>query len=140
VKNLLLETNAPRCGDVPKSKPPPVPKMTHPGVPPHPSVAAAAAAVGSNTDWTIKPDERAKYQQLFNQLQPENGVLPGNKVVGVLKNSKLPNDTLSTIWELADQDKDGSLDEHEFIVVCFTSFSRCDNAYSYNAISSRQCI
>jgi epidermal growth factor receptor substrate 15 len=121
VKNLLLETNAPRCGDVPKMRPPPVPKMTHPGVPPHPSVAAAAAG---GADWTIKPDERAKYQHLFNQLQPENGVLPGNKVVGVLKNSQLPNDTLSTIWELADQDKDGSLDEHEFIVVSIEANNR----------------
>lgn len=30
--------------------------------------------------------------------------------------SKLPLETLSKIWELADQDKDGSLDRHEFIV------------------------
>lgn len=101
VKNLRLETNAPRCGDVPKMKPPPVPKM----------VPVTA------TDWSIKPEERQKYQTLFNSLQPNNGILPGNKVVGLLKDSKLPVDTLSTIWELADQDKDGSLDEHEFIVV-----------------------
>ncbi|CRK98478.1 CLUMA_CG011835, isoform A, partial [Clunio marinus] len=100
VKNLKLETNAPKCGDVPKMKPPPVPKM----------IPVTA------TDWSIKPEERQKYQSLFNSLQPDNGVLPGNKVVGLLKDSKLPVDTLSTIWELADQDKDGSLDEFEFIV------------------------
>lgn len=81
-------------------KPPQVPKM-----------------VPVSTDWSIKPEERQKYQTLFNSLQPENGVLPGNKVVGLLKDSKLPNDKLITIWELADQDKDGSLDEFEFIVV-----------------------
>lgn len=104
VKNLLMETNAPKCGDVPKMKPPPVPKMT-------------PVPVTSTTDWSVRPDEKAKYQQLFTSLQPEKGVLPGNKVKGVLMNSKLPVDTLSTIWELADQDKDGSLDEHEFIVV-----------------------
>lgn len=69
------------------------------------------------TDWSIKPEERQKYQTLFNSLQPDNGILPGNKVVGLLKDSKLPVDTLSTIWELADQDKDGNLDEFEFIVV-----------------------
>lgn len=106
VKNLRMETNAPKCGDVPKMKPPPVPKMT--------PVA----------DWSIRPDERQKYQALFNSLQPENGALGGNKVVGLLKDSKLPMDTLSLIWELADQDKDGSLDEHEFIVVCFRFFAR----------------
>lgn len=101
VKNLRLETNAPKCGDVPKMKPPPVPKM----IPP------------TATDWSIKPEERHRYQELFSSLQPENGALPGNKVVGLLKDSKLPMETLSTIWELADQDKDGSLDEFEFIVV-----------------------
>lgn len=30
--------------------------------------------------------------------------------------SKLPIETLGKIWELADQDKDGSLDRHEFVV------------------------
>lgn len=112
-----MDTKAPRCGDVPKMKPPPVPKMTHP---PHPHYAPPPhhqPPPVANTDWTIKPEEKAKYQQLFTSLQPENGVLPGNKVKGVLMNSKLPLDTLSTIWELADQDKDGSLDEHEFVVV-----------------------
>lgn len=101
VKNLRLETGAPRCGDVPKMKPPPVPKM----VPVHAA------------DWSVKPEERQKYVALFNSLQPESGVLGGNKVAGLLRDSKLPVDTLSMIWELADQDKDGNLDEYEFIVV-----------------------
>lgn len=106
VKNLRMETNAPKCGDVPKMKPPPPPKM----------IPVTA------TDWSMKPEEKQKYQTLFNSLEPNNGVLPGNKVVGLLKDSKLPVDTLSTIWELADQDKDGSLDEWEFLVVNFVTF------------------
>lgn len=105
VKNLAFETNAPKCGDVPKIKPPPVPKMS------------AVAPPGQTQDWSVKPDEKQKYVNLFNSMQPENGQLPGGKVVGLLKESKLPVETLSQIWELADQDKDGSLDEHEFIVV-----------------------
>lgn len=109
VKNLRVETNAPRCGDVPKMKPPPVPKM----------IPVQAA------DWSVKPDEKQKYQTLFYSLQPENGTLPGNKVVNLLRDSKLPNDTLSTIWELADQDKDGNLDEYEFIVVSVKSLISC---------------
>lgn len=31
--------------------------------------------------------------------------------------SKLPVETLGRIWDLADHDKDGMLDRHEFIVV-----------------------
>ena len=111
VKNLRLETNAPKCGDVPKMKPPPVPKM----------VPIAA------TDWSVKPEERQKYQTLFTSLQPTNGVLPGNKVAGLLKDSKLPVDTLSIIWELADQDKDGSLDEHEFMVAMHLVYKALDS-------------
>lgn len=105
-KYILTELkNPPKVGDLPKIKPPAVPKMT--------------PINNSNTDWSIKPDEKIKYQQLFISLQPNNNILPGNKVKGLLMDSKLPIDTLSTIWELADQDKDGSLDEYEFTIVSF---------------------
>lgn len=33
--------------------------------------------------------------------------------------SKLQFDTLGKIWDLADQDKDGMLNRHEFVVVSF---------------------
>lgn len=36
--------------------------------------------------------------------------------------SKLPLDTLGKIWDLADQDKDGMLNRHEFMVVCIKMF------------------
>jgi epidermal growth factor receptor substrate 15 len=87
--------------------------------PPIPQQSPAQHANISNTDWSVKPDEKKKYTQLFDSLQPENGILPGNKVKGLLMDSKLPIDTLSTIWELADQDKDGGLDKWEFIIVSF---------------------
>lgn len=32
------------------------------------------------SDWAMKPHERAKYDQLFDSLQPQNGIIPGNKV------------------------------------------------------------
>ncbi|KAL1448849.1 hypothetical protein WDU94_000103 [Cyamophila willieti] len=67
-------------------------------------------------DWSMTPMERLKYETLFESLQPVNGFIPGNKVKGVLMDSKLPTDTLGKIWDLADMDKDGCLDRHEFIV------------------------
>lgn len=68
-------------------------------------------------NWTIKSVDKLKYEELFESLKPIDGLIPGNKVRGVLMDSKLPLDVLSKIWDLADQDKDGSLDRHEFIVV-----------------------
>ncbi|XP_058810166.1 epidermal growth factor receptor substrate 15-like 1 isoform X2 [Phymastichus coffea] len=70
----------------------------------------------SKTCWAINPLERAKYKQLFMSLEPINGYIPGNKVKGVLMDSKLPLETLGKIWDLADIDKDGKLNEHEFTV------------------------
>lgn len=67
-------------------------------------------------DWAIKPADRAQYEELFESLKPESNMLQGNKVKGVLMDSKLPVDILGRIWELADQDKDGNLDRPEFVV------------------------
>lgn len=72
----------------------------------------------TNDDWSIKTVDRLKYEELFESLRPVDGLLPGNKVRSVLMDSKLPLDALSKIWDLADQDRDGSLDKHEFVVVC----------------------
>lgn len=40
--------------------------------------------------------------------------------------SKLPFDVLSKIWDLADQDKDGSLDKHEFLVAMHLVYQALD--------------
>ncbi|KAM7345611.1 epidermal growth factor receptor pathway substrate 15 isoform 2-T6 [Cochliomyia hominivorax] len=90
-----------------------LPKIVPPRVPPSPAVAVGSAATG---DWSISVIDRLKYEQLFESLKPIAGMLPGNKVKGVLLESKLPMETLGKIWDLADQDKDGNLDKHEFIV------------------------
>lgn len=31
-------------------------------------------------DWSIQPEHRAKYEQMFHTLGPQDGLLPGNKV------------------------------------------------------------
>lgn len=82
-------------------------------VPPRIQTAPVASSTG---DWSISVIDRLKYEQLFESLKPVAGMLAGNKVKGVLMDSKLPMDTLGKIWDLADQDKDGNLDKHEFIV------------------------
>ncbi|XP_076243714.1 epidermal growth factor receptor pathway substrate 15 isoform X2 [Calliopsis andreniformis] len=104
MSNLNLELPPPKMGDIP--------------VIPQKNVVNTMPVITSvnNGDWSIKPTERAKYDQLFDNLQPSNGYIPGNKVKGVLMDSKLPVETLGKIWDLADMDKDGMLDRHEFVV------------------------
>nr|XP_012137772.1 PREDICTED: epidermal growth factor receptor substrate 15-like 1 isoform X2 [Megachile rotundata] len=104
MSNLSLELPPPKMGDI--------------SIPYSKNVVNALPVITpvSTGDWSIKPSERAKYDQLFDSLQPSNGYIPGNKVKGVLIDSKLPLDTLGKIWDLADMDKDGMLDRHEFVV------------------------
>ncbi|GMR36955.1 hypothetical protein PMAYCL1PPCAC_07150 [Pristionchus mayeri] len=71
---------------------------------------------GAVAQWGISPTDQAKYDAIFDSLQPENGRLPGGKVRPVLLNSGLNPNMLAKIWELADQDKDGFLDRVEMNV------------------------
>ncbi|XP_011312407.1 epidermal growth factor receptor substrate 15-like 1 isoform X2 [Fopius arisanus] len=105
IANVNLDVPPPKMGEIP------VITKKSPAVPPPPVLSSI-----NNGDWAIKPAERIKYDRLFDNLQPANGYIPGNKVKGVLMDSKLPLETLGKIWDLADMDKDGMLDRHEFVV------------------------
>jgi len=67
-------------------------------------------------NFLVKPEEKRKYDALFDQLKPVGGLLPGDKVRNVMLGSKMPMSMLGKIWDLADQDKDGQLDRYEFTV------------------------
>ncbi|XP_063575085.1 epidermal growth factor receptor substrate 15 isoform X18 [Pongo abelii] len=69
--------------------------------------------------WAVKPEDKAKYDAIFDSLSPVNGFLSGDKVKPVLLNSKLPVDILGRVWELSDIDHDGMLDRDEFAVAMF---------------------
>lgn len=75
---------------------------------------SSGAGATSQTDWAITPAERAQYHEIFATLSPSGGKVGGAAVRPVLERSGLPIDTLRTVWELADVDKDGQLDEEEF--------------------------
>ncbi|KAM6219565.1 epidermal growth factor receptor substrate 15 isoform 1-T1 [Rhynchocyon petersi] len=69
--------------------------------------------------WAVKCEDKAKYDAVFDSLNPVNGFLSGDKVKPVLLNSKLPVDILGRVWELSDIDHDGMLDRDEFAVAMF---------------------
>uniref|UniRef100_A0A3B1INQ5 Epidermal growth factor receptor pathway substrate 15 like 1 n=1 Tax=Astyanax mexicanus TaxID=7994 RepID=A0A3B1INQ5_ASTMX len=66
--------------------------------------------------WAVRPEEKSKFDGIFESLAPVNGLLSGEKVKPVLMNSKLPVDVLGKVWDLSDIDKDGHLDKDEFAV------------------------
>uniref|UniRef100_A0A0R3RPU0 Epidermal growth factor receptor substrate 15-like 1 n=1 Tax=Elaeophora elaphi TaxID=1147741 RepID=A0A0R3RPU0_9BILA len=82
-----------------------------------PSIPNFGAISGSlNESWAITPTDQAKYESIFDGLNPVEGKVPGNRVRPVLLNSGLPSTSLARIWELADMDKDGKLDRIEMSV------------------------
>ncbi|XP_043576714.1 epidermal growth factor receptor substrate 15-like 1 isoform X13 [Chiloscyllium plagiosum] len=81
------------------------------------SPSLIAPPPSSDTQWAVRPEERAKFDGIFESLTPVNGLLSGDKVKPVLINSNLPLDVLGRVWDLSDVDKDGHLDRDEFAVL-----------------------
>uniref|UniRef100_A0A8C5JWY3 Epidermal growth factor receptor pathway substrate 15 n=1 Tax=Jaculus jaculus TaxID=51337 RepID=A0A8C5JWY3_JACJA len=92
----------------------PPPRFHDPGSPLLTSALSAA-----ELPWSVKPEDKAKYDAIFDSLSPVDGLLSGDKVKPVLLNSKLPVEILGRVWELSDIDHDGKLDRDEFAVAMF---------------------
>lgn len=78
-------------------------------------------------DWTLKPSEYKKYEEMFISLGPMNNKLPGQKVKPVMLNSKLPLDVLGKIWDLSDTDQDGFLSKEEFVLAMHLIYRALEN-------------
>uniref|UniRef100_UPI0037E77DF0 epidermal growth factor receptor substrate 15 isoform X2 n=1 Tax=Semicossyphus pulcher TaxID=241346 RepID=UPI0037E77DF0 len=78
-----------------------------------------AGGVAVDVPWVVKPEEKMKFDSIFESLGPVGGILTGDKVKPVLLNSKLPVDILGRVWELSDLDRDGMLDRDEFSVAMY---------------------
>ncbi|XP_061539074.1 epidermal growth factor receptor substrate 15 isoform X2 [Phycodurus eques] len=89
--------------------------------PPKFDTSSPLLAGGLTTDltWVVKPEEKLKFDSIFDSLGPVGGMLTGDKVKPVLLNSKLPVDILGRVWELSDIDRDGMLDKDEFSVAMY---------------------
>ncbi|CAN9500436.1 unnamed protein product [Ophioblennius macclurei] len=83
------------------------------------SSPSLAGGVGVDGPWVVKPEEKMKFDAIFDSLSPVGGMLTGDKVKPVLLNSKLPVDILGRVWELSDLDRDGMLDRDEFSVAMY---------------------
>uniref|UniRef100_A0AAR2KG24 Epidermal growth factor receptor pathway substrate 15 n=1 Tax=Pygocentrus nattereri TaxID=42514 RepID=A0AAR2KG24_PYGNA len=84
-------------------------------------------AVPVDSPWVVKPEEKLKFDAIFDSLSPVGGMLTGDKVKPVLLNSKLPVDVLGRVWELSDIDRDGMLDKDEFAVAMYLVYRALEN-------------
>ncbi|KAJ7090190.1 hypothetical protein B0H15DRAFT_251083 [Mycena belliarum] len=62
------------------------------------------------------PQDKAKFQVMFLKSGPVDGLLSGDKAQEVFIKSKLPNETLGLIWNLADTQDRGRLDSTDFAI------------------------
>merc|ERR1719466_723561 len=95
------------------------PGMQQPAIPGvQPSVRAPQAAPApAPVEWAIPQQKRVGYMAQFQANdKARTGFLAAVQARGVLLQTGLAQQTLATVWNLADIDKDGKLSVEEFIV------------------------
>lgn len=86
-----------------------------------PSVPPMSQGGGGLGPLEIGEEMVAMYQKMFVTVAEPGPpghpmCVPGNKAKGMMLESKLPVEALGRIWDMADTNKDGALDEPEFII------------------------
>lgn len=71
-------------------------------------------------EWAINQQEKDEFDRLFSTVDVANrGFVTGDQAVVFFRNSKLPEDALAQIWDLADINSEGRLSRDEFAVAMF---------------------
>ncbi|WVQ93539.1 hypothetical protein IAU59_000614 [Kwoniella sp. CBS 9459] len=75
------------------------------------------APAQQSQQWDVTPQAKATSDQFFSQLDPQNkGVIEGDVAVPFMLQSQLDENSLASIWDLADIRKEGKLTRDEFAV------------------------
>ncbi|KAI1269587.1 hypothetical protein F5Y18DRAFT_104149 [Xylariaceae sp. FL1019] len=74
----------------------------------------------TGSDWAISPSDKAKYDSFYADLDKTNkGYVTGEEVVPFLSQSRLSEDALAQIWDLADVNSEGQLTKDTFAVAMY---------------------
>lgn len=77
-------------------------------------------ATSTGDQWAIIPQDKAQFDQIFAKVDTQNrGYITGEQAVGFFSNSRLPEDALAQIWDLADINSEGQLNRDEFAVAMY---------------------
>lgn len=78
------------------------------------------SAQTTGPQWLITPQEKAKYDQFFSTVDTQHkGIVTGEQAVRFFSDSGLPEDTLASVWDLADINSEGQLTKDEFAVAMY---------------------
>ncbi|KAI4171242.1 MAG: hypothetical protein LQ343_004448 [Gyalolechia ehrenbergii] len=70
--------------------------------------------------WAITPQDKGTFDQIFSTVDTTNrGFITGDQAVSFFSNSRLPEETLAQIWDLADINSEGRLNTDEFAVAMY---------------------
>lgn len=84
-------------------------------VSPQAGLAALNIANNNLAKYGISKEDKTRYDSIFDDLDPKKtGIIGPSEAVPVLMRSKLPEDVLAMIWDLADTKKRGQLDKDDF--------------------------
>lgn len=78
------------------------------------------SAQSTGVPWLITPADKGKFDSFFNSIDVQRrGILNGEQAVSFFSDSRLPEETLASIWDLADINSEGQLNKDEFAVAMY---------------------
>lgn len=88
--------------------------------PPRPQQPPFQPGTPTGDHWAITPGEKTEFDRIYATLDTQNrGHITGEQAVGFFSNSRLPEEALAQIWDLADINSEGHLNRDEFAVAMY---------------------
>ena len=85
-----------------------------------PPMAGIQQPMSTGDQWAITPQDKAQFDQIYSTVDTQNrGFITGEQAVSFFSNSRLPEDALAQIWDLADINSEGQLNRDEFAVAMY---------------------
>ena len=82
--------------------------------------AALQQAAPAGEQWLITSSDKQQFDRVFASVDTQNrGFITGEQAVGFFSNSRLPEEALAQIWDLADINSAGQLNRDEFAVAMY---------------------
>ena len=87
---------------------------------PRPPTAGVQQPMSTGDQWVVTPQDKAQFDQIYSTIDTQNrGFITGEQAVSFFSNSRLPEDALAQIWDLADINSEGQLNRDEFAVAMY---------------------